>query len=1304
MFRFWFRKRRQPKPLTQKRARLCVEPLETRVVPVVPAAPVISSFLAAPIAGHIVQLSGMVSDESPATVHVQFSGVASGSAVADSTGYFILLAQASALGTVDAVATDQANLSSVVAHAAVTCPPPTVSLAVSNYGVGRTVTLSGQVSGAIPQNGMVTLSGAVNDSAFINADGTFSLTEWASGLGTVQATTVDAWGQDSNVAQADITSTPPTISLAVAYGSGLTVTLSGQVTDGRPQDDTVQFTGVVNSSTSVNPDGTFSLTAQADGLGTVEASTVNDWGLASNTASVELTSNAAALQLAVHYEDGPNVTFYGQVVDVDPTGLSVQLSGAVNDIVWFNYDGTVNITEYDVALGTVNATVVDQNGPTNLSASLDLTSPAPVIDNLQVSYGGGQSVTLSGHVAYQQPEGLYVSFTGGVADGSAYVQADGSFSLTTQAWGYGTEEAATADPWGQASNTIGVDISPDAAAVQLYVSSSTGRTVTLYGQVVDVDPTGMTLILTGVVNDSIPVNWDGTFYVTEDASGLGTVDAQAVDGNENPGPAASVDIVSAVPVINLQLAYGSGQTITLSGQVTDEQPSEMIVTFTGLVNTTAPVNPDGTFSLTTQVQGYGTVEAATVDPWGQSSNTASVDVNSDAMALRFSVVCAGQRMVTLSGEIDDANPSGLSVAFTGVVNDSVAVNPDGTYSLTVQADSPGAIQATTVDPNNLVNLSAGAELTNEAPALNLALSYGAGRTVTLSGQVTDDMPSDDMVTFTGVVQGSVPVNPDGTFTFTSWASGLGTVTASTVDPWGVSSNNATAEVTGVNTSLQLSVTQSGHRIVTISGAVVDADPTGLSVQLSGAFNALVPVQADGTFSVTTQDAALGTVSATVIDPANQISAWNSAEISSQWPSVNLQFAFLGGTAVELYGQVCADNPGGLQVTFSGLVNGSATVNGDGTFSLTANVQNFGSVEACTTDWWGQTSSPAGVDVESDAPYLVVNVVHDSGYQVTVCGTVFSACPQGLTVNIAGVAGGTAVTDADGNFSLTTQASALGYIQASTQDAWGQVSNTAVTEFYQFIGFVGFDVACTHDRTITLWGHVYADDPGNLMVTFTGVADVSVRTDANGDFSVTTQASGLGTVYASAIDIWGQQTLISMIDLSANAPQLSLNVSYGEGRTITLSGSVVDQDQGELTVSLTGCVVAQVHTNADGTFSLTTQATGLGPVTASTVDLWGQASNDATVMLTSSPPVIDQFTAINNGNRWWTFEGHVTAPSPAGMVMQLGGLPSLANATAQVGGGGFFSYVVQLAPNESGVATAQTTDWWGQQSNQAALLL
>ncbi len=177
--------------------------------------------------------------------------------------------------------------------------------------------------------------------------------------------------------------------------------------------------------------------------------------------------------------------------------------------------------------------------------------------------------------------------------------------------------------------------------------------------------------------------------------------------------------------------------------------------------------------------------------------------------------------------------------------------------------------------------------------------------------------------------------------------------------------------------------------------------------------------------------------------------------------------------------------------------------------------------------------------------------------------------------------------------------------------------------------------------------------------------------------------------------------------------LTLNVSYGSGRTITLFGNVsggncspsLGGGSGPATVVFSGSATGSAPVDGFGNFKYTTQAQSLGEVDAVTSD--GE-SNKASVFLSSGPPVISNFKAVEFGNtNYWDITGHVTdgSFSAAGLTVQISGVP----VTIDNNGAGRYAVVdsngnfdVQVCLNgtvtDNGSIYADCTDAWNFQSN------
>jgi hypothetical protein len=253
-----------------------------------------------------------------------------------------------------------------------------------------------------------------------------------------------------------------------------------------------------------------------------------------------------------------------------------------------------------------------------------------------------------------------------------------------------------------------------------------------------------------------------------------------------------------------------------------------------------------------------------------------------------------------------------------------------------------------------------------------------------------------------------------------------------------------------------------------------------------------------------------------------------------------------------------------------------------------------------------------------------------------------------------------------------------------------------------LAYLGLTANILPSHWVQVGGNLTGPNSAGVQICLTGAVTASVSTDANGNFSYSTQNAVLGTVTGVGTYPGGGTTNPAYATVGKAPPNVSLAISYGSQRTVTLSGYVSDIDKAALTITFSGVVSGSVHTNSDGSFSFTTQASGLGGVQAATVDLWGQQSNTASVNVTSNPPVISNFQASEGTNNIWTFTGTVTDESPAGLTVTLGGLTSLQGKSGTVDATGHFSISVQLKSGDNGLATAVTTDWWGLTSNTAQI--
>jgi hypothetical protein len=166
--------------------------------------------------------------------------------------------------------------------------------------------------------------------------------------------------------------------------------------------------------------------------------------------------------------------------------------------------------------------------------------------------------------------------------------------------------------------------------------------------------------------------------------------------------------------------------------------------------------------------------------------------------------------------------------------------------------------------------------------------------------------------------------------------------------------------------------------------------------------------------------------------------------------------------------------------------------------------------------------------------------------------------------------------------------------------------------------------------------------------------------------------------------------------------LSLSVVYGTGTTVTLSGDLTNTaNPANQAIQIVGKASGTTTTDANGHYSITLQATGLGAVGAA---LANDNRVKATATLTDTAPVITSFVAIEEQNGVWEFRGTITYNRYFdSMTIYFGGQPiDLQNKTTTANSSGSFDVCIQLngLSSDNGNAAVWAVDPWGLQSNLA----
>ena len=149
------------------------------------------------------------------------------------------------------------------------------------------------------------------------------------------------------------------------------------------------------------------------------------------------------------------------------------------------------------------------------------------------------------------------------------------------------------------------------------------------------------------------------------------------------------------------------------------------------------------------------------------------------------------------------------------------------------------------------------------------------------------------------------------------------------------------------------------------------------------------------------------------------------------------------------------------------------------------------------------------------------------------------------------------------------------------------------------------------------GKVECADPGGLTVTFggqVGLAQTSVTTDSEGNFTLSTTATQLGTLTAYVTDEWGVQSQTIQTTLVVPPPQIQNFHGVNDGQNYwMMSGTVISPDAKDCTVTLSGVSTGSTTPDGSGGFSKLINV-GADPSTleeyAVVTDIWGQTSQQA----------------------------------------------------------------------------------------------
>lgn len=247
---------------------------------------------------------------------------------------------------------------------------------------------------------------------------------------------------------------------------------------------------------------------------------------------------------------------------------------------------------------------------------------------------------------------------------------------------------------------------------------------------------------------------------------------------------------AAPTITSFATSLGPGHSVTLTGQVADENPSMVMVQFEGAVNAILFTDSEGRFSYTTQNCQLGTVTAKAKDMEMLWSQPVTANISSAVPVIsNLTVVESGpERQVTISGTVTDEDPQGVLVSITGKVTAMGSPNANGDFSITATATELGDVTVTVSDPWGLQDVEIGT-ITSRAPSIvDLTIEDDGGDYWFIRGRIVDEFPAHLTVFFGGVLAGYFQTaDHRGIFEITVHSPEQGDAYVSVYDWWGIQS-------------------------------------------------------------------------------------------------------------------------------------------------------------------------------------------------------------------------------------------------------------------------------------------------------------------------------------------------------------------------------------------------------------------------------------------------------------------------------------------------------------------------------------
>ena len=1217
-----------------------------------------------------------------------------GSGVVAGNGQFqITLGQAQVNGqSLDVTARDAAgNASPSAVLVAGDSTAPLAASALTVAADGAALTGLGEPGAEI---NVINAAGTLLGTATVAANGTFSVALVPAVSPGVVLTVVqsDQAGNDSPPAQ--VTSpgelAPATPSELALANDGRTLTGSG--TPGSSVAVHGQD-GQLLGSALVNPDGSFRVLlspAQLNGqVLTVSASNAEGYGsesaqvtAADVTAPVALTDyrlSVDGLTVSGRGEAGATVT----ISAADGQDLGTAVVGA---------DGRFSATLRTAQLDGQVLSLTQTDAAGNESPAVTVTAPdrvAPLAPTEVAINPSGTLVSGRGEAGTT----VTVSNAAGTVLGTGVVRVDGSFSVSItppQINGQEldvtlTDAAGNVSPIADA--TASDSVAPDVLGNLVF--NGTGASITGRGEA------GATVTARNAFGDvlgTVVVGPTGAFTLTlTPAQTNGEVlELVQVDRGGNASAVASLTAPDSTAPLALQ-----GVVIDAAGSVVSGagEPGATVTvrSAAGTVLGSAQVLADGTFSVTldTAQINLQSLQVQQADAQGNLSPATTLsapDLTPPAAVANLQINAAGTQ---ITGTAEIGAEVRVSLVSAEVI-DTVAVNPDGTFTLVLEPALVNGEQLQVVVVDAAGNLSpvsdlSAPDITAPAPVGDLTIN-AAGNQVTGSGE-----PGASVEVLLGTTSlGTATVAADGSFTVDLATAQLNGQQLSVIQTDAADNGSPVATVTAPDTTAPaapaaIALSDSG---LTLTGT----GEAGARIQVLGPDRTVLgvaQVNADGTFSVDLAGAQLNgeVLSILQVDPAGNFSPtvlFEAADVTAPAAVANLALSVDGLTLVGT-GEPSAT----VSVTSAAGTLGSVQVGTDGRFSVPLNAAqlNGQTLSVVQTDEAGNASSAAelvAADVTAPDQPRITDIQPGYITGVTEAGAIVSVTAGGVPI-------GTATAGVDGQFAVVFEAdqNTGAVLTVTVTDAADNTSQPLLVE----------SLDTTPPGPVT----DLRLNTGFTQLSGFGEADATVFVSLNGRQIGTAVVAADGTFVVDLTEQVFTAQLLTVIqrDESDNPspattlivplappPEAPSDLALNETGSV-LSGRAPLGTRVEVRSADGSVLLGSATIGADTAFSITLDPPQANGQTLSVTSylLLGGVGSQATFITADdiTPPAALANVAVNSAGTV------VTGTGEAGATVIISNSAGVELGRAQVANGGVFSVTLGTAQTNGQVLTAIQVD-------------